>query len=475
VAVGYLLGRIAKYRFARTFARWVIPPRVRRKISASFEKRTEKPTVDDFRRILSEKTATAIVPGRVVMVCGSLQPGGAERQLANTLVGLAGSSLESVTLLCDCLQPDTKQNFDFYLPLAQSSGAAIRVIKTSWGAFDRLLLPRSLKAALFHPNLIADVANLYLEFRTLRPEIVHAWLDWSNVRAGLAAVLAGVPKVFLSGRNLSPRHFEFHTEYFHPVYTALLEWGGDQIRFLNNSQAGANDYADWLSIPREKIRVIRNGIHLAENVSLMPTHAGAFRLRYGIPASAPIVGGMFRFNSEKQPLLWLEAAGRIALKLPDAHFVIFGDGPMRHEMEKTVRRLGIKERTHFCGFITPAVHGLSACNVILLTSSGEGTPNVLLEAQSLGLPVVTTDAGGAAEAVLDGITGIVVKDRNPDEIGRAVVGILRDVKFRDAARREGPVFITARYGIDRMVQETVAAYQGSATQNRKRETVQVWK
>jgi glycosyltransferase involved in cell wall biosynthesis len=458
VALRNLLRRIAKHRFARPFARWVVPPVVRRKISTLV---FEKSTVDDFRRILSEKTTSPIVPGRVVMVCGSLQPGGAERQAANTLVGLAGSSLESVTLLCDYLQPDTKQNFDFYLPLAQSSGAAVRAIRTSWDKSDRLLLPRSLKAAVFHPNLIADVTNLYLEFRALRPEIVHAWLDWSNVRAGLAAVLAGVPKVFLSGRNLSPRHFELHTEYFHSVYTALLERGDDQIHILNNSQAGANDYADWLSIPREKIRVIRNGIHIAEDA--MPTHASAFRLRHGIPASAPIVGGMFRFNSEKQPLLWLEAAGRIALKLPDAHFVFFGDGPMRHEMEKTVRTLGIKERTHFCGIITPAVHGLSVCNLILLTSSGEGTPNVLLEAQSLGLPVVTTDAGGSAEAVLDGVTGIVVKDRNPDEIGSAVVSILRDVKFRDAARREGPAFVMARYGVDRMVQETLAAYKTGAT------------
>lgn len=453
--------------FVRAIARRVIPSEIRYNVSTAA---IVAPNTKQFRTMLTEIVPNAAIPGRVVLVCGSLQPGGAERQVANTLIGLADASLESVTLLCDYLHSGTKEKYDFYLPLAQSSGAIIRTIRTSWDKLDITCLPPGLtKFAIdLDPNLITDITNLYLEFRALRPEVVHAWLDWSNVRAGLAAVLAGVPKILLSGRNLSPRHFTIDAEYFRPAYMALIERSEDQLILLNNSQAGANDYADWLSLPTERIRVIRNGVRFAEGMHRSPENSAAFRARHGVPIDATVVGAMFRFYPEKQPLLWLEAAGRIAQAIPDAHFMIFGDGFMRHMMEELIRALGIANRTHLCGIVTPSLDALSACDLILLTSIGEGTPNVLLEAQWLGLPVVTTEAGGAAEAILDGVTGIVVKTGRADDIANAVVGALRDANFRDVASREGRTFIAAKYGTGRMIDETLAAYQcGAGYVNRK--------
>jgi glycosyltransferase involved in cell wall biosynthesis len=414
--------------------------------------------------LLSETTPTEAVSGRIVVVCGSLQPGGAERQVVNTLAGLVGAPhVESVTLLCDHLRAHTADKYDFYLPLAQSSGVQPRIIRNSWNDSDRASLPRGFAEVAsklpFYSNLLSDVANLYFEFRAMRPQVVHAWLDWSNVRAGLAAILAGVPRIVLSGRNLSPRHFALNTDYFHPAYSAVLERSGDQVPLLNNSQAGADDYAKWLSFPLERIGVIRNGVRFTEDMRPSCEHNDAFRSRLGIPTGAPIVGGMFRFNPEKRPLLWLETAARVAASVPDAHFVIFGEGPLRHTMKNVISAEGIKARTHLCGIVTPSFEGLSPCDLILLTSSGEGTPNVLLEAQSLGIPVVTTDAGGAGEAVLDGVTGVVMRTSDADAIAQAVVRVLRDEVFHGRARRQGPWFIATQYGVERMVRETLAAYR----------------
>jgi glycosyltransferase involved in cell wall biosynthesis len=302
------------------------------------------------------------------------------------------------------------------------------------------------------------VVDLYHEFRALRPEVVHAWLDWGNVRAGLAAVLAGVPRILLSCRNLNPSHFALNADYFHPAYSALIDRNAGQVIMLNNSQAGASDYAGWLSLPRERIKVIRNGVRFSEETRPTPEHNVAWRARLGIPPAAPVVGGMFRLNPEKQPLLWLNVAGRVAQALPEAHFVIFGTGAMRPQMEKAIRALGIASRTHLCGVVSSSLNGLSPCDLILLTSSGEGTPNVLLEAQWLGLPVVTTDAGGAGEAVLDGVTGVVVKTGEAGAIADAVVRVLRDKALRESARHNGAAFVNASYGMERMIMETLAAY-----------------
>jgi len=399
------------------------------------------------------------VKGRVALVCGSLQPGGAERQVANTLIGLSqAKQVESVSLLCDHLQSGTPEQYDFYLPLARQSGCEIRQI-SNYIASGQEKLPDRFRAVThrIRLDLIADVANLYFEFKRLKPEIVHAWLDWSNIRAGLAASLAGVPRIILSGRNLSPRHFALNDDYYFPSYQALVEQKR-KIVFLNNSLAGANDYAHWLGLSQEDVTVIRNAAQFSESDRPTPEQTTSLRETLGIPSAAVVIGGMFRFSPEKRPLLWLEAMAAVSCELPDAFFVLFGQGEMLPEMQKAAERLKIDHKLQFAGLVQPSFKGLSACSLILLTSFGEGTPNVLLEAQWLGLPVVTTDAGGAAEALMDGVTGAVCKSDEPQEIAAAVLRIVRDSAFRRQAAEAGPEFIQGVYGADRMIQETLAAY-----------------
>jgi glycosyltransferase involved in cell wall biosynthesis len=447
--------KIVGTKFVLKIAREVFPEHLRQRVGGIV---LSKPTEAHFRAMLKNRASKSAMPGRVVVVCGSLQPGGAERQVVNTLAGLApvvGS--ENLTLLCDYLHAGAKERYDFYLPSARKSGAIVREIKKDFAA--KHSVPRSFHKAArqLHPGLASDISALFQEFRTLKPEIVHAWLDWSNVRAGLAAVLAGVPRVLLSGRNLSPRHFALNADYYHPAYHVLSEFG-DQVVWLNNSQAGANDYADWLSLPAAHIRVVRNGVQFAEELRPRPEEYGELRARWRIPPGVPLIGGMFRFREEKRPLLWVEVAARIAHVLPDAHFVIFGEGSMRSEMESRIRQSGFGERVRMPGIIASSLDGLAPCDLVLLTSSGEGTPNVLLEAQWLGIPVVAVNAGGAGEAVNNGITGLVVESSKVADIAAGVLDILRDVTFRTNVRKEGKAFVDARYGMDRMIAETLAAY-----------------
>src|SRR5262249_35614031 len=155
---------------------------------------------------------------------------------------------------------------------------------------------------------------------------------------------------------------------------------------------------------------------------------------------------------------WLQTAAHIAQALPEAHFVLFGDGDMRPQMARLVRELGIETRTHLERNIDPSLEGLALCDLILLTSRSEGTPHELLECQWLGLPVVTTVAGGAAEALKDGLTGRVVQQAESVLIADAVVNILKDRKFLEVARKEGPAFIAANYGMERMIEGTLAIY-----------------
>ena len=132
---------------------------------------------------------------------------------------------------------------------------------------------------------------------------------------------------------------------------------------------------------------------------------------------------------------------------------------MREKMEALIRELGIVERVHLCGVVAPSFDGLAPCDLILLTSRAEGTSNVLLEAQWLGVPIIATDAGGTVEAVNGGVTGLVVASDEVADVADAVLRILKDDGFRATARVQGPAFIGAKYGMERMIAETLAAYR----------------
>jgi glycosyltransferase involved in cell wall biosynthesis len=397
------------------------------------------------------------VRGRVLLVCGNLQPGGAERQVAYTARGLAGArGLESVRVLCDFLAAGHPSRHDFYLPLLTEATVPAEEIRRRYCERAAVDEPAALARhrASFPEGFLLDVVNLYQEFVQRRPEVVHAWLDWSNTRAGLAAALAGVPRILLSGRNLSPKHFQLYQPYMDPVYQALCAL--PNVVLLNNSRAGAEDYATWLKLPHERLKVIPNGFD-TESID-RATAQTMSRHSFGIPDDVTLIGGVFRLAAEKRPLLWVEVAARVAAANPNTWFVIFGDGALRQEIERTARRLGLANRFVMAGVTDDPMGAMRLMDVFLLTSYGEGVPNVVLEAQYAGLPVVATNAGGTAETVQEGLTGWIEARDEPQILADRVTWLLREDAIRAKCRVEGPEFVRSQFGLQRMIEQTLEAY-----------------
>lgn len=411
-----------------------------------------------FARLTAIKADFDAVPRRVVHVCGNLQPGGAERQLVYTLKGLSRRNLESVQLLCHNLTQGAAGRCDFYLPALQEANIGAREIRRRTTAADYSGLPAQVRniAALVPAHLMIDICDLFWEFTELRPEIVHGWLDWDNVRAGIAAVLAGVPKVILSCRNINPSNFSLYQPYMDPAYRALVRL--PTVTIINNSRAGADNYADWIGIGRNRIRVIHNGVDFGEHGRLSAEEAAALRRSYDIPVDAFVVGGVFRLEEEKRPLLWVEAACRVLREVANAWFLVFGQGHMRDQMLRKARQLGLQERFVLAGVTADVLSAMSTMDVLFLTSRGEGLPNVLLEAQWVGTPVVTTDVGGAKEAIEAGVTGWSIASDQPLALARQIVALYRDPATLAAARRRGPIFVREQFGVARMVSQTMNVY-----------------
>lgn len=398
---------------------------------------------------------------RAVHVCGTLGPGGAERQLLYTLQGLNQKGFESVQLLCFRLAPTAREPLDFYLPAFKAAGIPVRTIRSQVGRGELASLPKSLRemAESLPPTLTRDTANLYWEFVSLKPAVVHAWLDGCNIPAGLAAALAGVPRIILSGRNLNPKYFPFYEPYMDWAYRALLDL--PQVTMINNSRTGRDDYADWLDVERTRIDVIYNGVDFSSMPQISNNEVRRLRERYSLEPDTFVVGGIFRFAAEKRPLLWIDAVAELAQRHSNVRFILFGHGPLQVEMERVARERGLEKILVFAGVTSEIFYAISIMNVLLLTSAVEGTPNVILEAQWLGKPVVATAAGGTGEAMEQGKTGWII-DPVPSAIADRLLWLHENPGVRSAVQELGPALIKRRFGVERMIDQTLALYHRPA-------------
>jgi glycosyltransferase involved in cell wall biosynthesis len=139
-------------------------------------------------------------------------------------------------------------------------------------------------------------------------------------------------------------------------------------------------------------------------------------------------------------------------------FLMVGDGPLRQEVRHQAQRLGIDSSLLLPGHQKDSMAAMAAMDVFLLTSRLEGLPNVLIEAQALGIPVVTTDTGGARETILEGVTGYAVYPHAAKLLAKVVIKILDDEQFRQQAREKAPPFISNKFGCERMIHDTLRAY-----------------
>lgn len=399
------------------------------------------------------------VPRRVVLVNAGLAAGGAERQIVNTLIGLRDSKrCESVALLAEYI--DHAPHLDFFLHELEAQGIEVaQVPHTVTLADDGLSsLPPAIAelAADLPGSILEEILNLVEELRVRRPSVVHAWQDSSSIKAGIAAVIAGVPRIVLASRNVTPKNFTYFQDYMYPAYRALASL--DCVIFLNNSEVGATDYTRWLGLPRERFAVIRNGVDLGYLKRVEGKAIRDYRHSLGIPENALVVGSVFRFWAEKRPMLWLQTAALVAKRFPETHFLVVGEGPMRREMESFVDNHGLQGQIHLPGAWPEIATPLSAMDVFVLTSEFEGTPNVVLEAQWLGLPIVATDAGGTSESFANNITGLLATNPAPAEIAALVSKYLTGKGARELSGAEGAKFVASVFGLQRMIDDTSALY-----------------
>jgi glycosyltransferase involved in cell wall biosynthesis len=276
--------------------------------------------------------------------------------------------------------------------------------------------------------------------------------------AGVACALAGVPNFVVHRGSLSPNlwgHDPLQTELvlrpMRHAYRHLLDWPGFLI--VNNSVAGAETDREWTAWPDlSRFRVIHNAVEFDKLDRLAP--ADDPRAKFAIPRDAFLIGGVFRVEAVKRPMLWIEAAAKVAAVLDNAHFVILGDGAMAGDVRAFAQRHGFAGRLHMPGFVSNVGSWFRTIDLNLLTSEREGLPNVLVEGQHFGVPVLSADVGGAFETLEAGVTGrLLPVSAGAQAYADAILDIFADKMWRERARQSAPAFVHERFGIARAVDE----------------------
>lgn len=431
----------------RRFSRWVAMQRSADRLGR-LARLFSFPREVRLRRMLARAPVPDADAGRVLVVTDNLAAGGGERLAVNTLRALRDAGVNA-DLFCRSL--DSRQGHNFYLSTVRDGGIE------PYSAEQFIGLPVSLSdRALTSPvpaRLLPDVLLYLAVFRALRPQAIHIWQDFTCVAAGLAGVLAGVPRVLLNGVSLAPCHFPFYVRELGGAYRALAR--RPEVRLVNNSLAGAMDYERWLGVGRGTVGVLYNGI--ADPSSMCSPEAGRdFRRQWGLAEDAPVVGVVQRMDPIKDPDLWLQTAAQVLARLSAVRFVLIGGGPVLEPMKAAAATLGLADHMTFTGPIAAPWAAYQAMDVFLLTSRQEGLPNVIVEAQMMGVRVVAADVGGVAEAVSPE-TGRLVDERSPDLFADAIVDLLSD-GGAERAKECGRQWALARFGLDRMVSTVLAAY-----------------
>ncbi len=395
-------------------------------------------------------------PRGVLLMIGTLGPGGAERQAAITLLGLAQRGLKPLAMTAMHLRLETQR---FFLPRLEEAGISVGELDRDPAQDGADNLPQIKRAVSTLPSRLAEVMNFARTLVKQNPQVAHLWLDEVNIQGGLAAVAARVPRIILHVRSLPPYHFAFYKTYMLESYRWLAKQPA--VTLVANSIAGARAYEEWLGLLAGHIRVIHNGFDFDRDLSLAHRSERTrtdYRSRHGIPSDVPLVGTVIRFDHGKRPGLWADIAERVARAVPDAHFLMVGDGYLRSRIALRARSGTLKDRLHVVGYEKHTLAAIAAMDLFLLTSREEGLPNVLIEAQALDVPVVTTAAGGAVETLAHGRTGWILADDRPDAAAAVIVQLLTDKPCLQRAGGEAREFVRVRFGIERMLDETLQVY-----------------
>lgn len=292
------------------------------------------------------------------------------------------------------------------------------------------------------PGIVAAILKLAGFLREHRIRLVHSFDFYSNVLGVPAARLARVPAVIASQRDLGNLRPSLQRR-LHGMVLRLAD------RVVVNAEIVAEGIERAGIVGSSRIVVIPNGVDTARFCDARGE---------GSPPGRVTVGTMAMLRPEKGLLDFVRAAGHVVQQLPEARFFIWGEGPLRRELEGLIRELGLSGAVTVAGATLEPEAALRRLDIFVLPSLSEACSNALLEAMATGRPVVATRVGGNPALVEDEVTGLLVPPGDPAALAKAVIRLIQEPELAADLAVRAQRRVRTELSMDRMLERFEALY-----------------
>jgi glycosyltransferase involved in cell wall biosynthesis len=324
--------------------------------------------------------------------------GGAERALWNLLKCLPHDRFS-----CSLLTFDTEQE-----PApSEYAGLEVKVLR-----MRRFFDYSGLRAAV----------ELFRYVREGHFDVVHTFFETSDLWAGPIARLAGAHVWVSSRRDLGILRSRLH-RFAYPMvaqkFDAVFAVSEEVRRFCIEEDTVSDD----------KVQTIYTGV---EAPIVDPEQCAALRAEVLLSQDGPIISTLANIRPIKALDVLIDAAEVVCRSYPNATFLIGGlfmDQECLAALKQQISKLGLEQNVRLLGYV-PTGQLLGISDIFCLLSNSEGFSNAILEAMACELPVVATEVGGNAEAVLDGRTGFIVQKRDVASAANAILRLISDPACR---------------------------------------------
>ena len=292
----------------------------------------------------------------------------------------------------------------------------------------------------------------------LKPEMTEFSTPKAGLLGSVAAMLCGVPTrvYFLRGLRL-----ETSTGFKRRVLLAAERLtSACSHAVLCNSESLRTQALVLGVAPESKLRLLGSGSSNGVDVERFSPGPGSLRARLGLPTDAPVVGFVGRLTRDKGLPELVEAFDAILAAQPQAHLLLVGWFDASEDaLDSALRsRIRNRPRIHMTGFVADTAPYYRAMDIMVLPTWREGFPNVVLEAASSGIPVVTTLCTGSRDAVVPEVTGLLIPPGYPAAISEAVLELLGNPERRDRMGKAARAWVLQNYVTDRVMGLTVRCY-----------------
>ena len=288
-------------------------------------------------------------------------------------------------------------------------------------------------------------------------DVVHTHDFYTNVFGMAAAALARVPVRIASRRESSVR----------PARQRFVERCA--YRLAHAVVANCEEVRQQLlreGLPAQKVRTIYNGLDPARLQTVQAEKKETLS-RLNLPENArfvTITANMRAHVWHPKPVCYkdhptfLRAAQRVHQQVPDAAFIIAGEGDLKQSTQDLAKELGIDHRTFFIGRCQDIGSLLAISDICVLSSRAEGFSNAILEYMAAGRPVVATDVGGAREAIVHGESGYLVQAGDHEQMADHIISLLQNSVRARSMGESGRQIVNEKFSSFKQLQNVESLY-----------------